>query len=77
MIYVLCIAIFWGGLFVGYMAHYWVTSMQTFSGTMRVIRDEEKTVYSLELDEDPEELAYKPMVIFKVVTDLKIDSDRE
>jgi hypothetical protein len=77
MIYILCLAIFWGGLFVGYFAHYWVASMQAVSGTMHVIKDEEKTVYSLELNEDPEELAYKPMVIFKVVTDLKKDSHRE
>ena len=77
MTFLLYIGIFFGGLIVGYFAHYWVMSMQAFSGTMRVIKDEEKTVYSLELSEDPEELAYKPMVIFKVVTDLTIDSDRE
>jgi hypothetical protein len=75
------IAIFWGGLFVGimmgFMLHHWLRSMQSFDGVMRVIKNEEKTVYSLELHEDPDMLAFKPEVIFKVVTDLEIDSNRE
>jgi len=66
--------IFWGGLFVGYMLHHWLISMKSYDGTMRVILEEEKTVYSLELAEDPIELAHRPLVIFKVET---VDSDRE
>jgi len=51
--------------------------MQSFDGVMRVTRNEEKTVYSLELHEDPDMLAYKPEVIFKVVTDMEINPNRE
>jgi hypothetical protein len=53
--------------------------MKSFDGVMRVTRneEEEKTIYSLELHEDPDMLAFKPEVIFKVVTDLKINPDRE
>lgn len=72
------IGIFWGGLAVGYMLRHWLLSMKSFDGVMRVTRneEEEKTVYSLELNEDPDMLAFKPEVIFKVITDLKINSDR-
>ena|GEM_PF-3636388 len=56
-----------GGL-LGFFAHYWLISMQTFQGTIHITRAPDKTVFSLELDDDPEELAYKPMVIFKVET---------
>jgi|KBSSwiS6_1023812.scaffolds.fasta_scaffold360866_1 hypothetical protein len=69
--------IFWGGLFVGYMLHHWIISMKSFDGVMRVTKDEEKTVYSLELTEDPDMLAYQSLVIFKVITDLKIDPTRD
>jgi hypothetical protein len=75
------IGIFWGGLLVGvisgFMLHHWLRSMQSFDGVMRVTRNEEKTVYSLELHEDPDMLAYKPEVIFKVVTDMEINPNRE
>lgn len=73
----LYIGIFYGGLFAGYMLRQLVLSMKSFDGVMRVIKDEDKTVYSLELHGDPNELAFKPEVIFKVVTDLKINSDRK
>ena len=48
------------------MICHWVRSMKSFDGIMRVIKNEEKTVYSLELHEDPDTLAFKPEVIFKV-----------
>lgn len=59
------------------MICHWVRSMKSFDGIMRVIKNEEKTVYSLELHEDPDTLAFKPEVIFKVITDLKVNPDRE
>lgn len=36
------------------------------SGTIVVIKDEEKIIYTLELDEDPENLQYKDKVVFRV-----------
>jgi hypothetical protein len=75
------IGILWGGLLVGfiggYLLRHWLLSMQAFDGVMRVTRNEEKTVYSLELHEDPDMLAFKPEVIFKVVTDMEINPNRE
>lgn len=69
--------IFFGGLAIGYMLRHWLASMQSFDGVMRVTKSEKKTVYSLELHEDPDMLAFKPEVIFKVITDLKINPDRD
>jgi len=66
-----------GGLILGYMMHVWLISMQTYSGTLRIRKGEDKTVFSLELDESPDMLAYKPLVIFKVDTDLSGNSGRE
>jgi hypothetical protein len=51
--------------------------MQSYSGTLRIRKGEDKTVFSLELDESPDMLAYKPLVIFKVDTDLSGNSGRE
>ena len=62
---------------MGYLLRQWAFSMKSFDGVMRVIKEEEKTVYSLELREDPEMLAFKPEVIFKVQTESQIDPDRE
>lgn len=39
-----------------------------YSGTMKVIRDENKVLYSLELHEDPIVLEEKSEVVFKVET---------
>lgn len=73
----LYLGIFWGGVFVGYVAHYWAVSMKSFDGIMRIIKDDEKTVYSLELHENPDMLAFQDLVIFKVVTDPEIDPNRK
>ena len=72
----ICAALF-GGLIIGYMMHVWLISMQSYSGTLRIRKGEDKTVFSLELDESPEMLAYKPLVVFKVDTDLSENSGRE
>lgn len=45
-----------------------IKKMQSYSGTMKVIRDENKVLYSLELDEDPVMLEHKSEVVFRVET---------
>jgi hypothetical protein len=61
--------VFWAGVIVGYLLKTWlITRFMDYSGTIVVNRDEvrEKTVYSLVLDEYPEKLEFKKIVIFKV-----------
>lgn len=74
---VIYIGILFGGICIGYAVRHWLAAMQSFDGVMRVTKSEEKTVYSLELHEDPDNLAFKNEVIFKVITDLTINPNRE
>ena len=63
------IVIFYAGVFFGFLLKSFIASRwRDYSGTIYVNRDEvrEKTVYSLVLDEYPEELIFKKVVIFKV-----------
>jgi len=62
------ILIFWAGVFAGYLLNAWVTyKFRYYSGTLLVdVDSRDKTVYSLILDEYPEELRFKKAVIFKV-----------
>lgn len=41
---------------------------KSYSGTMKIIRDENKVLYSLELHEDPSMLEHQSEVVFKVDT---------
>ena len=58
------------GMFIGFALGFFVCFMtkrnQEHSGVMKIIRDDNKTVYSLELFDDPELLENRNKVIFKV-----------
>jgi len=61
--------VFGAGLFIGMFLRSWIFyKRQKYSGTIVVNKDRlsEKTVYSLVLDEYPEKLEFKKVVIFKV-----------
>ena len=63
------IFIFIVGAVTGYFIKTWLSHRpKEFDGTIYVNKDEltEKIVYSLELDEYPEKLAFKKVIIFKV-----------
>ena len=64
LIYVL---IFLAGVSIGFLVKKGVFSKNSrHSGTILVSKDEGKLTYSLELDENPEELQFKKEVVFKV-----------
>lgn len=52
----------------GFIMSLVIRKTQGYSGTMKVIRDENKILYSLELHEDPIMLEHKSEVVFKVDT---------
>lgn len=52
------------GLIIGVM----FKRTNSYVGVMKIIREDGKYVYSLELNEDPIELAYRDEIIFKVET---------
>ena len=71
--------IFWAGLIVGYLLKSWLISkFKDYSGTIVVDTDElaEKTVYSLVLDEYPDELVFKKEVVFRIDSSAR-GSDRK
>lgn len=78
MHYLPYIGVFFTGLLVGYLLHYWLTIRRQFDGIMWVTRGEDRMRYLLELVENPELLEHKPVVIFKVVSRSEpVDSVRE
>lgn len=55
MIILICVLIFLFGVGVGYILKWeLVRRFDDFSGIMYVHKDPQKTIYSLELDDDPE-----------------------
>lgn len=75
----LYVVIFWIGTLVGFILSAWImSSFRKYSGTIVVNKDDlsDKTVYSLVLDDYPETLQFKKVVIFKVDTSEK-SSHRE
>jgi hypothetical protein len=75
--FLLYFGLFIVGAIFGYAIHLMLTLMSAYSGTMRISSEGEKLVYSLELKDDPHEFLYRPRVNFRIVTDLKEDSNRE
>ena len=68
MIYVYFAIVFYAGVFAGFILHKLLGRVRSYSGVININKFPDKTVFSLELDEDPEELAFKDEVIFKVMT---------
>lgn len=61
---------FWAAFLLGFAARTWLIGrLGEYSGTIVVDKDKltETTVYSLILDEYPEKLEFKKMVIFRVL----------
>jgi hypothetical protein len=63
--YILAISL---GCMLAWIFLYFIMKSRNYSGTMKVIRDEDKVLYSLELEEDPIMLEHRNEVIFKVQT---------
>lgn len=71
----LVVGAFYAGLFVGVIIQRWLRYKTSYSGTMFVIKDEEKIVYSLELEEDPIEFQDRSEIFFKVETKEEASED--
>ncbi len=69
----ICVVIFCMGVIVGFFLKRLFTHP---TGTILVTEEDEKTVYSLELDEYPERLAFRKEVVFKVDAS-QVDLSRE
>jgi hypothetical protein len=56
------------GFMVGFAVKRWLTHRKAYVGTILISHEDEKTLYSLELDDYPEKIALKKEVVFKVDT---------
>ena len=76
MIILIWAFIFLLGFSVGYTVKRWLTRRVSTSGIIYVTHGEEKTLYSLELNDYPDAIDFKKVVVFKVEHADK-DSNRE
>lgn len=61
------ILFFFIGILIGFLIFLFVKSrMIKYDGTIFIKEEEQKIVYSLELNEDPESIGFKKRVVFKV-----------
>lgn len=58
--------IFSFGMVVGYFLGWWVNNERSYGGFIVVTKEEGKTLYSLELLNDPEELQFEDRILFKI-----------
>jgi hypothetical protein len=56
------------GFMIGFAVKRWLISRKSYDGTILVSHEDQKTLYSLELDDYPEKIALQKEVVFKVDT---------
>ncbi len=54
------------GFSIGLILMYWATQKAKSSGTIYITQNDDKTLYSLELEDYPEAIAFKKKIVFKV-----------
>lgn len=60
------ILVFSFGMLTGFSLRAWIAHREQYSGTIHITHSEEKTLYSLELNEYPETIEFKKQIVFKV-----------
>lgn len=73
---VIYVVIFYFGGAVGFLLHMWLIKNSDFDGTITVTKNDDKTLYSLILEDDPENLEFKEQVVFRVTSEVET-LDRE
>lgn len=73
-IYALIVGIFLIGILLGFLISDARKRKDDFVGNIVVYKTDDKTVYTLEIDGDPEEIQFQKKAVFKVVPE---KSDRE
>lgn len=67
---IIAVAIFVIGIIIGFTTHIALRRISSHDGVMRIAKDDEgnKTIFSLELNDNPETFSHREEIIFKVVT---------
>lgn len=58
--------VFYAGIFIGMTFRSWLYNRSKYHGSIFVTKNPDKTIYSLELDDDPELIQFKKKVVLKV-----------
>lgn len=66
MQYVYYILVFYFGVAGGFFLKVWLNKKKAFGGTIYVKEAPDKTVYTLEVTNDPENLKYQDQILFKI-----------
>ena len=77
MIWLYLVIAFYVGLFIGLIMQRGLARRRSYSGIMNVVKHPDKTVFTLDVHEDPVLLIDKDEVIFKVVTSEEDSPNRE
>jgi hypothetical protein len=64
--FILCLIVFNVGVVAGYLVRVAVTNSTGYDGTIKITKIEDRTIFSLELEDDPEQLEHETKVIFRV-----------
>jgi hypothetical protein len=54
------------GIYMGFMVTWWISRKSKQVGTIFITGNEDKRVYTLELEDYPDEIRFKNKVVFKV-----------
>lgn len=73
---IIYVVIFYFGGAVGFLLHMWLIKNSDYDGTIAVTKNDDKTVYSLVLEESPENLEFMKKVVFRVTSEVET-LDRE
>lgn len=73
MIWVYLVLAYFIGAFSGFILHWSLRRLRSYSGIMHVVKHPDKTVFTLDVIEDPVLLIDKDEVIFKVETSHEMD----
>lgn len=63
------------GMVVGYFLGWWVHNERDYGGFIVVTKEEGKTLYSLELLNDPEQLEFEDHILFKIKAPKSLDRE--
>jgi len=65
---VVALIVFNVGVFAGVVLHKWLLSRKSYVGSFLIEKVDGKTVYSLELDDEPSDLEFMDEIVFRVKT---------
>lgn len=64
---IIAFVVFIAGFILGYVVRFGLSRAKKYAGVLRVTKEEDKRVYSLEIVGDPSDLEFEDEIVFKVL----------